>query len=76
MVIHLETKIVSLFGVLDSEGNVVARYQVGPEANPTQPDPLNIQVFNQESFVKAFEAITTVKKQLEEKVDADTKPVV
>ncbi len=71
MVIHLETRISTLFGILDKDGNVAQRFIVQPEANPQGPDPLNIQVFNQDSFVKAFEAVAGVKKQLEEKLAAE-----
>jgi len=79
MVIHMETKIVTVFGVLDKDGNVTQRFLIQPDQN--NPDPLNIQVFNQENFVKAFEAISSVKAQLETKAkelnnlpDANNKP--
>lgn len=67
MVIHLETKIVTIFGVLDDNGNVVQRFAVQPGNEPN--DPLNIAVLNQDSFVNAFNAISGAKAELVKKLE-------
>lgn len=69
MVVHLETKIITVFGVLDDNGNVVQRYAIQPGNEPN--DPLNIAVFNQDSFITAFNAIANAKDQLVAKVEVD-----
>lgn len=68
-VIHQGTQVVSSFSVVDGDGNVLQTLNVTP-AQPGQnqeqkEDPLRIQVFKEENFVKAFQALVNVKQNIE-----------
>ena len=65
MIIHQGTQIVSHFSKVDENGNVIETYVVAPQEN--KPDPLQIRIFNQQSFIEAYNAILKIKEQLEVK---------
>ena len=76
MLAHLETRIVSAFGELDKDGNVVRKFVVQSDPNAPQ-DPLLISVLNEAGFVNAFKALEEVKSQLKIQLtqDKSTEPV-
>ena len=61
---HLETRIMTVFCLEDSEGNITEQYVV--QAQNNQPDPLLIKRFNEEAFKAAFQTLTEVRTKLEE----------
>lgn len=71
-VIHQGTQIVSSFSIVDNDGNVLQTVNVAPvqpePGSQPQDDPLRIQVFSQENFVRAFNALTQVKYNIEKQL--------
>jgi hypothetical protein len=61
-VVHIETRIVAIFGIVDEEGNTT-QLLVQPNAQ-LRDDPLLIRKFNKESFDKAFEALSKTREQI------------
>lgn len=72
-IVHIETVITSLFGVLDDEGNITQQISVGPQKQQAQ-DPLSIKVFKEEGFRKAFEALVGVKSELNKQLEQNATP--
>lgn len=66
-VIHLETHIQSVFGLLDDQGNVVQ--QVVVRAGEKVDDPLLIKKFTKEAFDNAYSSLLNVRSQIQEKVN-------
>ena len=70
--IHLETRVIALFGVEDG-GDMVQQFQVA--ANPQQPDdPLLIKKLSEEAFAKAFKALTDARQELSKQVEKPDAP--
>lgn len=73
-VIHQGTQIVSSFSIIDDDGNVLQTVNVAPvqpePGKPQQDDPLRLQLFNQESFLRAFAALQQIKGEIEKQVNA------
>lgn len=67
-VIHGGTVINTVFHVVDDEGNVVKTLNVGPNQQQEQ-DPLRISVLVPSNFQGGYEALNTLKKQLQEQLD-------
>jgi hypothetical protein len=61
---HLETRVITVFGLEDDEGNIVQQYII--QANPKElNDPLLIKKFKQENLIVAYEAIMKIREELE-----------
>lgn len=57
-IIHVETSIQAVFGVLDDEGNVVGRHPVN----------LSVPKHSQENFTEALRVLVEARKELTEKL--------
>lgn len=62
MIIHMETQVTCLFGVLDDAGNVVQRLVA--KAEQGKPDPFQIQVLTPEAFQNAYKVIVETRDSL------------
>lgn len=67
-VIHLETKVNSVFGVLDEDGNLIRKLQVNP--TPEGTDPLSISVLREDAFDLAYEALSKIRSELVDQLKA------
>jgi hypothetical protein len=62
-VVHLETVVQSVFGLLDENGDVVQQIIVKPGDKPG--DPLIIKKFNENSFIAAFNTLQKVREDIQ-----------
>lgn len=67
MIIHLGTQIVSMFGRLDENGDVVERYRAVPNNGTDLPN------LTEETFLAAQRELVTLRNQLVEKYQTTTK---
>jgi hypothetical protein len=55
-VVHVQTTVQTVFGVLDDQGNVI----------PQQPVTVTVGLFNPEAFAEAYEAIAQARDEAAE----------
>lgn len=63
---HIETRIVTTFGVEDEEGNIVHMYVAQAEQN-NPDDPLLFRRLHAESFEKALQGLQECRDKLEKR---------
>lgn len=63
---HMETRIITTFGVEDDYGNIANVYVVQADQNNPH-DPLLLRVLSEESLAKALEGLRECRLRLEEK---------
>lgn len=72
-VVHIETRMQVMFGVLDDEGNVINQFVLAPRTQDEQGkpvvDPLLIKKLNKEAVDKAYEYILSVRAELAKNVN-------
>jgi hypothetical protein len=61
-IVHIETRIVTLLGVVDNEGNVT-QIMVSPDNNNPN-DPLLVKKLTVDNFTKAFNTIGEIREKL------------
>jgi hypothetical protein len=64
MIVHIETRVQTLFGVLDDNGNIVNK----------QPVTLEISELQAERFRHAYDYISNFKARYAESVEQGTQP--
>jgi hypothetical protein len=62
-IVHVETRITTVLGVMDEEGNVTQLLNVAA-ANNDHNDPLLIRKLTKDAFVKAYEALHEIREKL------------
>lgn len=60
-VIHIETKVVPLFGILDNEGNVIQKIPLS--------EPIGVGLLSKESFLQVHDSIVNAKGELQKRLD-------
>jgi hypothetical protein len=60
-IVHMETKVRSVFGLLDEEGNIVRKFEIEPSP---QGDELSISVLNEQSFINSYFALYKLKEDM------------
>jgi hypothetical protein len=63
-VVHLQTTVQTVFGVLDGDGNAV----------PQQPVVASVPTFSNESFIEAFEAIAAKRDEATAALEGNPDP--
>lgn len=75
-VVHIETRIQSVFGILDDEGNIVEQFTVTARGQDEQgkpvADPLLLRKFTKEGFEQAYEALNNLKGEVEKKANTSS----